>query len=137
MDREIYERVKDLAIEMTNSSANEDRRSRWKYYQKLNEICLENEKGDKDHPFQWEALADYTDDPIKALELYEKASTLSELFGLKEYSASVCLAMAERYKEIGNITKAREKAQEANEWAKNISDLDLRQEISEFLLNEL
>jgi hypothetical protein len=137
MDSAIYVKVKDIAIAIANASAIDDKKYRWELYQELQEVCLENEDGEKNHPFQWEALADFTDDPKKAIDLYEVAYRVAESKGLKEYSASINLALAERYFEMGNVEKAGEKAYLANDIAKTLSDLELRKEISEFLLNEL
>jgi tetratricopeptide (TPR) repeat protein len=136
MDNEIYEKVKDIAVELVNASAINDQRSQWEYYQELHGICIDNENGINDHPFQWESLADFTNDPNKAIELYKKALSLAESKSLAEYSASILFAIAERYIEIGNKTKACENAIKASEHAKNLDDLELRKEISEFLLNE-
>jgi tetratricopeptide (TPR) repeat protein len=137
MDSTIYSKVKDIAIDLANTSAIGDKRSHWEHYQKLLKICQENEKGIKDHPFQWESLADFTNDPEKALEIYEKALVLAESQELLEYSASVNFAMAEKYRELGIDSKAFKKAQLANELAKDLDDFDLRKDISGFLLNEL
>ena len=135
MDSEIYDKVKELALEIANAFAAEDHRSRWAHYQKLLSVCIEYEGGEKDHPFQWGALADFTNDPLKAIELYSKAYELAKSKELKEYAASISLAIAERYKKLGDLARAKEYGYIANEWAKSLSDLDLRQEISEFLLD--
>ena len=49
---------------------------------------------------------------------------------------AIQLALAERYKSMGNDGVAYKNALAANEEAELLDDLDLRRKISEFLLNE-
>ena len=136
MSPRIYEVVKELSIELVNSSESEDTKKYWADYQRLVEVCSENESSGNDHPFQWETLADFTTDSNSALKIYLKALQLAELQKLPEYTASIKLAMAERYSELGIRDQALTTAHQANHIAKKLDDLQLRKEISEFLLNE-
>jgi len=136
MDNDIYINVKDIACELVNSSSVEDTRSYWDFYHQLESVCSENEGSENNHPFQWETLADFTDDNNAALNIYKKALELSKNMGLNEYSASIGLAMADRYNGLGDKEKAYNAALEANKFAMMLDDLELRKEISEFLLNE-
>ena len=136
MNQDIYEQVKDLAVEIVNVSAIENTKEYWVLYQELEKVCLENEIGENNHPFQWEALGDFTTDNNAALNIYKKAIGLAEELNLNEYVASIKLAMAERYVELESYEEALETACQANKIAKKLSDLELRNEISEFLLNE-
>ncbi|MCU7997472.1 hypothetical protein [Shewanella sp. SM95] len=127
-----YNEVHELALSLVNSQ--DQTKSYWRLYEKLRVVC-ENHAGSKsDHPFQWETLADFTLDDVAALEIYAKALEIAEILGLEQYSASIQLAMAERYLQLGKPDYALKFANSANETAKGTKDLDLRKEISEFLL---
>ncbi len=136
IDPEIYDQVKRLSLDLVNASEVNDRRAYWGIYQRLKKVCADNEESEKNHPFQWEALADFTSDDMLAIRIYEKALGFAQANSFEEYSASICIAIAERYKQIGDPDLAYEFAKTADELASNLEDLDLRREISEFLLNE-
>ena len=126
-----YEKVLDLALEIVNA---EDKTAEWQAYNQLNLICQTHENSDLDHPFQWETLGDYTRDPEKALPIYFKALNLAVLKGFNDYIASINLAISEQYKELRNFDKAWEYANLAQESANKLSDLSLKQDISEILI---
>ena len=136
MNSEIYENVKDLACDLVNASGVGDTVEHWRLYQELEKICTVNEGSIRDHPFQWETLADFTNDDSASILIYEKAFELAKKSDLSEYMASIKLAQAERYSSIGISDLAYSVAKEANEYAKTGNDLELRKEISEFLLSE-
>ena len=123
VDQSIYNSVLDLACELVNSSSAELTQNYWHAYQKLNELCEMHKGTSKDHPLQWEALADYTRNNKQALNI-----------NLSEYVASSQLAIAERFLETGNKCEAISWANKADENARRCSNLELRNEISEFLL---
>ena len=137
MNSDIYEKVLCLAEDIVNASSVDDTKAQWNSYNALLQLCEANEESELDHPLQWEALGDFTNDNTKAVEIYEKALKVAEGYGLIDYCASIQLALAERYLAQGISNKAREYAVLAGSAAKQTKDLDLRREISEFLLNEL
>lgn len=126
-----YEEVLDLALEIVNA---EDKISEWNAYNQLNSICQTHENTSLDHPFQWETLGDYTHVPEKALQIYFNALNLAKLKNLTDYVASINLAISEQYKELGNLDTAWEYANFAKESASKLSDLSLKQEISDLLI---
>jgi hypothetical protein len=136
MNSDIYEKVKDLACSLVNASGSGDTKEYWNTYQELSSLCDEYEGGALNHPFQWETLADFTTDDAASVELYEKAFALAEELKLSNYMSSIKLAVAERYLELGLESMAFASARKANEYAIKLDDLELRKEISEFLLNE-
>lgn len=136
MNSDIYDKVKELAFELVNASWREDTPAYWDYYQQLEKVCIENRTGKNEHPFQWETLGDFTNDSIQALKIYENARKIAHRQNLREYSASISLAMAEQYLKLGDKEMAFNTANQANNFAKTLDDLELRKEISEFLLNE-
>ena len=122
-------------MDIVNASVSNDTKSEWSSYQKLRELCEANEKTENNHPIQWEALADFTNNNEQAVLIYRKALQCAESLALNEYSASINLAMAERSQESGQSAAAFELAQKANELARSTNNLQLRQEISKFLLH--
>ncbi len=128
----LYNDVHQLTLDIVNAEANT--RSQWAYYEILRKLCEKHEGSSCDHPFQWETLADFTTDDEVSLGLYEKALRKAEKLELNEYSASIRLAMAERYFELGINAKALSSVSEADAVARTTGNLDLRREISEFML---
>ena len=135
MDRAIYEEVLEISCELVNASGDDDTKSFWENYQKLKSICEKHEGLETDHPLLWEALGDFTRDDTVSITIYEKALKLAIKKQVKEYEASINFAIAERHQSIGNNDESKSFAHMANELATQTNDLDLRKEISEFLLN--
>lgn len=134
MRPELYDPVHTLVLEIVNASAVGDTRAQWAAYQEIKALCEGGEVAGNYHPFQWETLADFTNDISLALLFYEKALGYAVALGLNEYVASICLAMAESNVKLGNVAIARSLALQANEAAVSTDDLALRKEISELLL---
>ena len=133
---DVYQRVFELSTDLINASEAEDTRDYWRIYSELRGYCEEQAQSDRDHPFLWETLADFTDDSRVAIGLYERALGHAERVNAASYEASIKFALAERYKALGDSQQAYDYALAANEKAKSLDDLDLRKQISEFLLNE-
>lgn len=133
---DIYFRVLDLATSLVNSSESFDRKTHWSQYNDLREICETETALGRAHPFLFETLADFTDDHQIAIGLYRKGLEVATEPEAVAYRASIQFAMAERYKDMGDAQLAYEYALRANEAAKALDDLELRKEISEFLLHE-
>jgi hypothetical protein len=96
-------------------------------------LCETNENTDNNHPIQWEALADFTTNTEQAIAIYKNALSYAEQLDLGEYTASICLALAERYIESSNPEQALLQANRANNLAKDSNNAELRKEISGFL----
>ncbi len=127
-----HEKIHILALNIVNAVSPD---IEWTAYNQIQTICETHEGTTLDHPFQWETLADFTNNnPEKAIGLYIKALALAKNSNLIEYIASVNLAIAEQYLELNEPNKAWEFANSANVVAKSISDLALKQEISKILL---
>jgi len=125
---DMYECVFGLATGMAEA---QDVRTYWQLYNELECYC--EAQAERDHPFLWETLADFTLDDQAALALYLKALSKAQLLGSADYEASVLLSLAERHKDIGNAELAYRYALEANAKAKLLENLALRRNISEFL----
>ncbi len=130
----LHDEVHELALDIVNASAVEDKISEWAAYTKLKELCEENESTELNHPFQWESLGDFTAANDQAISIYRKALAIAENLSEVEYVASINFALAERYFEMEALEQAYDFAQHANDAAKSSEDLELRKEISELLL---
>ncbi|WP_196140335.1 hypothetical protein [Aliikangiella sp. G2MR2-5] len=131
----LYNKVHRLALEIIESSETNDLQSMWQAYNRLKELCEENQYTSVDHPFQWEVLADFTNDPKAAIRIYHNALKLALKADFREYVASILIALAENYLHIGERVFAWKEALAADRLARETNNLRLRQEISEFLLN--
>lgn len=135
MKAPLYDDLHQLSVDIANASLDENTQLLWVAYNKLKRLCELNEHSENNHPIQWEALGDFTSNHMQALSIYQKGLICSKSLALNEYSASISLAMAQRYYELENFEEASELAGVANELAKTTDNLELRKEISEFLLN--
>jgi hypothetical protein len=133
---DMYQRVFELSTSLMNASEAEEMKSYWRLYEDLRVYCEAEANSGRDHPFLWETLADFTNDDQAAVRLYLKALEQATQSKATEYEASIGLALAGRYKSMGDAPRAFKYASEANESAKGLDDLDLRRQISQFLLNE-
>lgn len=132
---DIHERVADLAAEIVNAGQAGDNRSSWALYDELRNYCEAVASEGRDHPFLWETLADFTADDQAAIALYQRALPLAVAAGADEYSASIHLALAERYANLDAAQAAHDHALQADAIARGTDDLPLRQAISQFLLD--
>lgn len=132
---DIYYKVLDIATSLVNSSESFDRSAHLARYNELREICEFEVAAGRAHPFLFETLADFTDDTQMAVGLYQKGLEVATAADAIAYRASINFALAGRYNDIGDARLAHEYALRANEEAKLLDDLDLRREISDFLLH--
>jgi len=95
----LYDDVLQLSVDIVNASTERDTQKERKAYNRLRELCILNENTDKDHPLQWEALADFTINDEQAITVYQKALRCSQLLGLDEYSTSIYFELAKKFKE--------------------------------------
>ncbi len=134
INSEVYEVVMQIATDLVNATFINNTKAIWSLHHELEEICLRNENRENNHPFQWETLGDFTINNKAALNIYEKALVYAEQLELVDYITSIRFAMAERYYDLGCLKEAYINAKQANDFAKNTNDLELRKEISDFLL---
>ena len=102
-------------------------------YAELKTICLDNENTDKDHPEQWETLADFTEDLEEAVIGYKKALEKATAINSKDHMSSIAFSMASLQLELGDIVAARQNLQDAKISANKIADKDLKKEIDDLL----
>ena len=133
MNTKIYKSVHTLAEQLMKAASKEDREAFDSLYAELEAICVDNEDTDKDHPVQWETLADFTEELEDALAGYAKAMEKSIAINSKDYMSSIAFAMATLQIELGQTDAALKNLQDAKISANKIEDKDLKIEIDTLL----
>jgi tetratricopeptide (TPR) repeat protein len=133
MNTKIYKSVHGLAERLMKAADNEDRVAFELLYDELNSICMDNEHASKDHPVQWETLADFTEDLTSAIIIYEKALAKSVSIDSKDHISSVAYSMATLHIELGQVEQAIKNLQQAQISANKIEDNELKREVDELL----
>jgi hypothetical protein len=131
----IYERVHELALAITNASEAGDDALYVSRCQTLRAFYDEQTAAGRFHPFLTEATADYTDEPLEAVRLYELALEQSRMFpGEPTHTKLICLA--EKLVELGRKEQAEAYLRDGRAEAVRHSDTFWIEE-AERLLREL
>jgi len=133
MKAPLFNDILALSQDIANASAEDNEQKREQACKKLQVLCATNQNSPKDHPLQWEALADFTEDGDQAIDIYEIGLAVADKLSLTTYTASIYLSMAQRYDEFDELEKALEFVIKANENAEGIESEELKTEISELL----
>tara|TARA_B110000977_G_C10833517_1_gene399058 strand:- start:80 stop:496 length:417 start_codon:yes stop_codon:yes gene_type:complete len=133
MNTKIYKSVYDLAEELMKAASKEDQVAFDALYAELEGICIENESTEKDHPVQWETLADFTEELEDAMTGYAKALEKSIAINSKDHISSVAYSMATLQIVLGQTEAAIENLQTAKTSSNKIEDKELKAEIEELL----
>ena len=133
MKAPLYNDILSICQEISNASNTDNDDLRLASCKKLQVLCATNQGSPKDHPLQWEALADFTEDGDQAMDIYEVALAIAEKLNLATFSASAYLAMAQRQVEFEEKEKALVFANKANDAAQTIDSKELKTEITELL----
>ena len=129
MSETLSELVLKVAEQLLAAANRADAEAFGEGYQLLKQLCEESESEKANHPLQWEALADFTEDYSQARVYYEKAYQLALSLHQPEHLTSVSLALALLSEDEGDIEQAYGLAQRASEHAKLSTDQDLKDEI--------
>lgn len=133
INTKIYKSIYVLAEKLLEADSKNDQKTFDALYAQLKELCIENEKSDKDHPEQWETLADFTEDLDEALVIYQKALDKAAAINSKDHLASIAFSMAELQIELGQTHAAIKSLQNAKISANKIEDKEFKVEINELL----
>ena len=133
MSTKIYKSVHSLAEKLMEAANKEDSEAFDSLYTELQAICIDNENTEKDHPVQWETLADFTQELEDALAIYEKALEKSTAINSKDYMSSIAFSMATLQIELGQTDAAIKNLQDAKTSANKIEDKQLKIEIDELI----
>ncbi|GAA0821932.1 hypothetical protein KO495_08995 [Colwellia sp. D2M02] len=132
MKAPLFDEILTICQDIANASSVDNDEARLQACKKLQVLCATNQNTPNDHPLQWEALADFTEDGDQAMDIYQIALVTAEKMALNTFKASITLAMAQRYHEFEEIEKAQQYAAQANELAGTIDDEELQKEINDF-----
>lgn len=133
INTKIYKAVYELAEKLMKAAAKDDRATFEALYAELKAICTEHENTEKDHPEQWETLADFTEELEEALPIYQKALDKAVAKQSNDHIASIGFSMASLQVELGDTQAAIERLQQAQASAHTIEDNELKAEIDELL----
>ncbi|TYK64830.1 tetratricopeptide repeat protein [Colwellia echini] len=133
VNTKIYKHVHSLAKDLMQAVMRKNQAKFDEYYAELQQVCDDNEDSDKDHPVQWETLADFTDDLELAITIYEKALVKAQAINSKDFLSSISFAIASLQVELGDTTSAIAHLEQAMISSNKIADKDLKAEIQELL----
>lgn len=133
MKAPLYNEILDICQQIANASAQDDDKNREDSCKSLQKLCATNQDTPKDHPLQWEALADFTEDGDLAMDIYQIGLASADKLKLPTFTASIYLAMAQRQQEFEETDKAIGYAKKAELASQSIDSEDLKQEIKTFL----
>ncbi|MGO1693011.1 MAG: tetratricopeptide repeat protein [Marinobacter sp.] len=133
INTKIYKSVYSLAEKLMAADKKGDKEAFDSLYAELKAVCIDNENTDKDHPEQWETLADFTEDLEEALVGYEKALGKAVAINAKDHMSSIAFSMATLQIELGQTDAAIKNLQEAKINANKIDDKEFKTEIDELL----
>lgn len=133
INTKIYKSVYSLSEKLMAAARKDNAEVFESLYAELNAICLDNENTEKDHPEQWETLADFTEDLKDAVAGYEKALQKAMVINSKDHMSSIAFSMATLQLELGETEAAVKNLQDAKVSANKIADKDLKKEIDDLL----
>ena len=133
INTKIYKSVYNLSEKLMAAAKKEDRETFESLYAELKAVCTDNENTDKDHPEQWETLADFTEELEDAVVGYKKALAKAVAINSKDHMSSIAFSMATLQIELGQTDAAIKSLQNGKVSANKIEDKDLKKEIDELL----
>ncbi|WP_447528469.1 tetratricopeptide repeat protein [Vreelandella sp. TE19] len=133
INTKIYKAVYELAEKLMKAAHKDDRESFDVLYAELEAICIDNEYTEKDHPEQWETLADFSEELDEALVIYQKALDKAVAIPSQDHIASIGFSMATLQVERDDIDDAIKSLRQAKAGAANIQDDELKAEIDALL----
>lgn len=133
INTKIYKSVYNLAEKLMAADRKGNKELFDKLFLELKAICVDNEDTDKDHPEQWETLADFTEDMQEAIVGYEKALEKAIARDAKDHMASIAFSMATLQLELGQKEAAIDNLKSAKVSASKLPDDELKQEIDTLL----
>ncbi len=133
INTKIYKAIYSLAEDLLEADRIGDQEAFDALYAELKAVCTDNEGTDKDHPEQWETLADFTEDLDAALVIYEKALSKATAINSKDHMSSIAFSMAVLQIELGQKDAAINSLQNAKVTANKIEDKEFKVEIDELL----
>lgn len=137
INTKIYKAIYTLAEDLLEADRKGNQVEFDALYAELKAICTDNENTDKDHPEQWETLADFTEDLDEALVIYNKALAKATAINSKDHMSSIAFSMAVLQIEMDDTAAAINSLQNAKISANKIEDKEFKVEIDELLASLL
>ncbi|WP_111977182.1 tetratricopeptide repeat protein [Algibacillus agarilyticus] len=137
INTKIYKSVYSLSEQLMAAANKEDRVAFDALYAELNAVCVDNENSDKDHPEQWETLADFTEELADAIVIYNKALVKATAINSKDHMSSIGYSMATLQIELGQTEAAIQSLEAAKISSNKIADKELKAEIHDLLTSLL
>ena len=133
MNTKIYKAVHELAEKLMVAANKNDERAFGLFYEQLKTICVDNENTKKDHPVQWETLADFTDELEDAVPVYEKALAMAVAIKSDEFICSIAYSMASLQLKLNLKSQAIENLELAKKHSTELEDKELKAQIHDLL----
>jgi tetratricopeptide (TPR) repeat protein len=134
MNTKMHKKLNELSINLMKAAKRQDESAFYPLYDELKALCFDNEKDTvKNHPEQWETLADFTDELDQAIEYYQVAIKYAQELKLPEFIASIHYSMAVMYNDHEQTDLALECANTANDNMKRVHDQVLQDEINQLI----
>jgi len=133
MNTKIYKKVLSLTDSLMSAAQQQNQARFDGFYLELKQLCEYYETTDKDHPVQWETLADFTDDLALAITIYQQALVKAEAINSKDFRSSIGFSIATLQVELGDKTGAIEHLEKAKISCNKIIDKELKAEIHNLL----
>jgi len=133
MNTKLYKSVLSLTDNLMAAAQEKNQTKFDGYYLELKQLCEDNENTDKDHPVQWETLADFTDDLASAVTVYKHALIKAETINSKDFCSSIGFSIAALKVELGDKIGAIEYLEQAKINCNKIIDKELKAEIHDLL----
>ncbi|WP_166422713.1 tetratricopeptide repeat protein [Paraglaciecola sp. 20A4] len=133
INTKIYKAVYGLSEKLMAAANKNDQKAFDALYDELKALCLEHENSHKDHPEQWETLADFTENLSDAVLIYQKALDKATAMNSKDHMSSIAYSMAKLQVELNLTGDAIKNLQAAKISANKIEDKELKAEIDDLL----
>lgn len=133
MNTKLYKQVLSLTGSLMAAAEQKNQKRFDGFYGELKQLCEANENTDKDHPVQWETLADFTEDLALAINIYEHALVKAEAINSKDFCSSIGFSIGSLNAELGNNEAAISALEKAKVSANKIPDKELKAEIHDLL----
>lgn len=125
--------IEKLTDQLLEAAESGDSEAFVKAYECLYQLCYEHEDDEKNHPLQWEILADFTEDSEQAICFYQKALGLADEIKLMPSLASSQFSLAQLYLQEDDKAQARSAAEIALDYAEQAGDQSLLRDIQDLI----
>ncbi|WP_339891639.1 tetratricopeptide repeat protein [Neptuniibacter pectenicola] len=130
MNADLFSQVERLAEALLSAADQDDETLFYQLYEQLSSLCELHAGKKSDHPLFLETLADFTEDSVDAVALYQRAFLIADSLKENEYKASIQFSLAQRLAELGEMDQAKDALATSEKFASFTDDDELKGEIS-------